>query len=204
MVLNNYRPWADKYLIPLATRFKGIHPNTFSLVALLAAAVAGVLFWQDLLLPAFVLVFVNSLLDALDGKVARLTKKLSKQGDFLDHVFDRYSDIFILLGIGFSSFCTQFVAFMAIIGVLMTSYMGTQIQASGAKRDYGGIMGRADRLVFLMLAVLIQGIHQAAQYFGLVAFNLPLLYWAMVVYAILHHFTAVQRFFRAWKTLGES
>lgn len=203
MVLNDYRPQADKYLIPIATRFKDIHPNTFSWLALLAAGIAGVLLWQDLLLVAFIFLFLNSLLDALDGKVARLTKNLTKQGDFLDHVIDRYSDVFILLGIGFSSFSTPFIGFMAIIGVLLTSYIGTQIQASGAKRDYGGLMGRADRLVFLMLAILLQGAHQLAEYFGLVGFRLPLLFWAMVLFAILNHLTAAQRFYRAWRTLGE-
>ena len=36
-------------------------------------------------------------------------------------------------------------------GVLMSSYLGTQAQAVGLKRNYGGILGRADRLVLLMV-----------------------------------------------------
>ncbi len=204
MVLNDYRPRADKYLVPLATRFKHVSPNTFSWLALLAAVVAAFFFWQNILIVAFVFLFLNSLFDALDGKVARLTNNLTKQGDFLDHVIDRYADVIILVGIGYSPHSTPFIAAVAIIGVLLTSYMGTQVQASGAKRDYGGIMGRADRLMFLMLAVFFQSIFQILEFFGLLTFTIPLLFWVMVVFAILHHFAAVQRFYRAWKTLGGS
>ncbi|MEF8832077.1 MAG: hypothetical protein V5A66_00990 [Candidatus Thermoplasmatota archaeon] len=32
----------------------------------------------------------------------------------------------------------------------MTSYMGTQADAVGVSRDYGGIAGRADRLLLLI------------------------------------------------------
>ena len=49
--------------------------------------------------------FFSSLFDALDGKVARITDSSSARGDLLDHVFDRYSDIFILGGITFSPYC---------------------------------------------------------------------------------------------------
>ena len=46
-----------------------------------------------------VLIFASGVFDALDGEVARRTKRESPRGDLLDHVLDRYADIAILLGI---------------------------------------------------------------------------------------------------------
>jgi CDP-diacylglycerol--glycerol-3-phosphate 3-phosphatidyltransferase/archaetidylinositol phosphate synthase len=40
----------------------------------------------------------------------------------------------------------------AVVGTLLTSYLGVQAQAVGVGRYYGGILGRADRLVIIMLA----------------------------------------------------
>jgi phosphatidylglycerophosphate synthase len=100
---------------------------------------------------AAVFVALNGLFDALDGKVARLSSKESKKGDFVDHVIDRYSDVFILSGIALGSFCPLWVGLMAIIGVMLASYMGTQAQALGLRREYRGILGRADRQLIVIL-----------------------------------------------------
>ena len=37
------------------------------------------------------------------------------------------------------------IGVFALTGVLMSSYLGTQAQAVGVGRYYGGILGRADR-----------------------------------------------------------
>jgi archaetidylinositol phosphate synthase len=105
---------------------------------------------------ASLFVFLNAGFDAVDGKVARLTNRASLRGDFMDHVTDRYADIFILGGIMLSPYCNTLLGALAIFGVLLTSYMGTQAQALGCGRDYSGILGRADRLVLLLIAPLIQ------------------------------------------------
>jgi len=95
------------------------------------------------------------------------------------------------------------LAFLALIGVLMTSYLGTQAMAVGAGRDYGGIMGRADRLVILMLFCVIQMIASAT---GLAVlkfddFTLNFIDFAMIIIAIGGNFTAIQRAVRAWRRL---
>ena len=63
----------------------------------------------------------------------------------LDHVFDRYSDIFIVLGMAFSIYGNVYLGLFAIIGILHTSYMGTQSQALGLKRNYSGIAEEYNR-----------------------------------------------------------
>ena len=110
-----------------------------------------------MLLPlASALVITSGFFDALDGKVARLTGRTSKRGDLLDHILDRYSDVVMIGAIAVSAWCNPYIGLLALTGVLLTSYMGTQAQAVGAGRLYSGLLGRADRLVLLCLAPLLE------------------------------------------------
>lgn len=206
MVLDSYRDKANRILLPVADRMKHVHPNTISWTAFLCAAFAGFFFWiGDITSLFFALVFLalNSFLDALDGMVAKITGKASMKGDFLDHVLDRYADIFIIGGILLSPSYNSTLALLALIGVMMTSYLGTQAMAVGAGRDYGGIMGRADRLVILMLFCVIQMVASAAGYYALDfgQFELNFIDIAMIVFAIGGNVTAIQRAVRVWRKL---
>ncbi len=158
MVLDSYRKNADKFLNPITEKFSGMNPNTVSVLSLAFAALGGIFYYLShyFLLLAFVFIILSALFDAPDGKIARLKNVSSKKGDMLDHVFDRYSDIFIVLGMAFSIYGNVYLGLFAIIGILLTSYMGTQSQALGLKRNYSGIAGRADRLVLIIIFSLVQ------------------------------------------------
>jgi len=188
----------------MALRLSHIHPDTFTWAAFLAAIGAGLCFLlsETLLLPGVLLVFFNALFDALDGKVAKVAGKASLRGDFLDHVLDRYADVFMLAGIAFGPFSGDLtLGLLAILGVLLASYMGTQAQAVGVGRDYTGLMGRADRLVVLLVAGLVQGFFAAGTELGLRPIAFTPLEWALVVFLVLGHATAVQRGVSAWRKL---
>ncbi len=207
MVLDAYRHLADAVLDPLAERFERVSPDAISWLALVCAFAAGGFFFLGggayLLLGAG-FVFLNALFDGLDGKVAKRTGRASSRGDFLDHVLDRYADVLMLGGLALGPYCPPWLGLLAIVGVLLTSYMGTQAQAVGAKRDYGGLLGRADRLVILVLAVLLQaGLDPgAAVRIGAGALTLTVLGWAMVLFAVLGNVTALQRAAATWRRLS--
>src|SRR2546426_11761828 len=83
--LDAYRHLADAVLDPIARRLSNVSPNALSASALVSAGFAGISFlfgggWP-LALGAF-FVFLNALLDALDGKVAKITGKASRRGGF--------------------------------------------------------------------------------------------------------------------------
>ena len=86
-----------------------------------------------------------------------------------------------------------------MLGVIFASYMGTQSQALGCERDYGGILGRADRLVILTIVPLIQFLAYVLLD-GKIWIFTPLEY-AMIWFAIAGHFTAIQRGLRTWERL---
>jgi CDP-diacylglycerol--glycerol-3-phosphate 3-phosphatidyltransferase len=213
MALNAFlRGFVDSSeLVKTTARFfaaRGISPNVLSLLSLFFAALAGLLFFLShkstsfnlLLLLAGVFVCLNAILDGLDGVVAREIGNASKQGDFLDHVIDRYSDMLIIGGIVFGGYVNWRIGVMAIIGVLLTSYMGTQAQAVGITRMYGGMLGRADRMVLIIGATFLMLIYPyQIPTSGLVSFSF--LGWALVIFAIIGNATALQRFVSIWRRL---
>jgi len=208
VVLDNYREVADVILVPLARRFATVSPNALSAAGLAAAALAGIAFlfrggWP--LVFGALFAFLNAVFDALDGKVAKMTGKASRRGDFLDHVLDRYADVLILGGITLGPFCSQWpwLGLLAIIGVLLTSYMGTQAQAVGAGRIYAGVLGRADRLVILFGAALLQAAYDpdSLVVLGIDPARYTVLAWTMAVFAVLGNLTAIQRAVATWRRL---
>ncbi len=136
---------------------------------------------------------MNGFFDAVDGKVAKLTGKASARGDFLDHALDRYADVVMVGGLALSSWCDLRIGFFAVVGILLTSYMGTQAQAVGCKRNYSGLLGRADRLVLLMSAPVIQ--HLLLYFYGVdLIYGFTLLECVLIYFAIMGNLTAIQRF----------
>ncbi len=187
---------------------RGISPNFLSLLSVSCAALAGFFFFLSgtstsftlLLALAGVFVCLNALLDALDGVVARECGNASKKGDFLDHVIDRYADMFIIGGIVFGRYASWEIGVLAIIGVLLASYMGTQAQAVGLSRVYGGVMGRADRIVLILGATVLTLIYPyPLPSSGVMSYTF--LGWVLVIFAVLGNATALQRFVYTWKRL---
>ncbi len=204
MVLDSYRGTADKFLIPLSKPFMNINPNTISLFSLIFAGLTGLLFYLGgvLILASFVTLLLSALFDAIDGKVARMRNLSSKRGDLMDHVLDRYSDILIMLGFVFSIHAQMWIGLLAIIGVLLTSYLGVQSQALGLRRNYSGILGRAERLVLMLIFILLQFfIAYHAVLYGILITPINIL---LIWFAIAGNITAVMRFRDTYSALGPS
>ncbi len=198
MVLNKYRKNVDSILTKISRPFMGMHPNTITLISLVISFLAAISFYLSWINPyylfmAFVFILLSSIMDAIDGKVARIMGIASKKGDFLDHLIDRYADMIMIIGIALSPYSTPLIGLFSLSGIFMTSYVGTQAQAVGLKRIYGGILGRADRLVILMLLPLVQ-FFWWGYYFSVSS-------WVLIIFAIFGHITALQRIFYAWKAI---
>ncbi|HEV2166197.1 MAG TPA: CDP-alcohol phosphatidyltransferase family protein, partial [Thermoplasmata archaeon] len=110
MVLEGYRGWSAPYLERLARPFLRVPPAKLSWVSLGLSALAGVLAavsrWTTpiLFLAVAAGVFASGVFDVLDGEVARRTGRAGPKGDLLDHVLDRYADLFVLVGIAVSGY----------------------------------------------------------------------------------------------------
>jgi archaetidylinositol phosphate synthase len=202
MTLDRLRPLADRLLRPFvagAARI-GITPNAVSVIAFLLAAAAAVCFYLAsddplLYLLGAVLVFLNGWLDLLDGALARELAVDSRAGDLLDHVLDRYADIVIIVGLA-GGLDEWVLGIAAVTGVLMTSYLGTQAQAVNLDRVYGGLLGRADRLALVGVTTGVAAfLPRSLGPFTLVG-------WLLVVFAVVGHLTALQRFYYSMRALA--
>ena len=210
MVLDSKRSQVDFALTPVAKRLINVNPNTLSWIGLILALVSGVLMYLSydtriLLIVGAVVVIVSGYFDAIDGKVAKLSGKASKKGDYLDHVFDRYADVFMIGGVAVSAWCNPYLGMLALVGVLLTSYMGTQAQAVGAPRLYVGLLGRADRVVLSTLFPIIQYVACALGYgwIEVGGFSISWMEIMIAYFAIVGNLTAVQRVIITWRNMSK-
>lgn len=224
-MLEKRRAWATARMGVIASPFEGWSPNTLSWSSFGLSCGAGLFFvllrfvspssyWVPVLFfEAASCVFVGGVFDALDGYVARKRGLASKQGDFLDHVLDRYSDVVILLGVTFSAWANPYLALVALVSLLISSYLGTQAQAVTGQRMYGGLLGRADRIVLVSLFALALFGATTWNLFAPVPDRLPLTWtWLGVVlgpldllliyFIVAGQITSLYRARRTWNTLA--
>lgn len=161
------------------------------------------------------LILFAGLFDMLDGQVARLGKMSSSFGALLDSVLDRYSELFMFLGICYylishHYFMSSLFAFIGLIGSMMVSYTRARAEGLGIECK-GGLMQRPERIVLIGTSALLCGI--IAQYIGgdyklyvkgiryhvfetMSIFTLPI-----TVLAVLTNITAYRRLMDAKKAL---
>ena len=127
-------------------------------------------------------------------------------------MFDRYADVFMIGGIAVSGWCDPYLGLLAIVGTLLTSYMGTQAQAVGAPRLYAGLLGRADRVVLSTLFPILQYIFLFVANGDFAYFTITIgdwvhdLYWLeimMLWFAVVGNITAIQRAIVTWNNMSK-
>ena len=179
----------------LATRSIGglartrVTPNALTASGVTLCAVASVLVYfeyrHELLffwLGAVVFV-IGSILDILDGALARRSGKGTPFGAFLDSTTDRVSEGFMLGAIALvfhrdgNEIALAF-AFAAVAGSFLVSYTRARAEALGLKGDVG-IGSRAERVVVITA--------------GLVLAPWGLLQWAIYLLTVTAWFTVLQR-----------
>jgi len=144
-------------------------------------------------LAAFVFV-VGSLLDILDGALARAGGKTTPFGAFIDSTTDRISEGFVLgaaaLVLAREGTTWGIAAvFVALTGSFLVSYTRARAEALGLDGK-AGLMGRAERVVLLAAVILLSP-------FG----ALP---WGIAVLAALTAFTVGQRILSVHRQLASA
>lgn len=135
-----------------------VHPDLITFSAFFVSAFGGVSLWISsqpgllwLLCTTPFVALVRTMLNALDGMVAKQTGLARPWGEVLNEVFDRLSDIAIFAGLAFSRLCNGPLLTASLIAVLLSSYLGVLSKAAGGQRQFGGLMGKADRMILFGL-----------------------------------------------------
>ncbi|WP_373802200.1 CDP-alcohol phosphatidyltransferase family protein [Bacteroides heparinolyticus] len=111
------------------------------------------------------IVLFAGLFDMLDGRVARVGNMSTTFGALYDSVLDRYSELVTYFGICFflfvaGEFAYAIVAFVALIGSLMVSYVRARAEGLGIECKVG-LMQRPERVVLTALGALFCGIFES-------------------------------------------
>lgn len=136
---------------------------------------------------------VGSVLDALDGPLARLQGKASIRGAFIDTMSDRFGEVAIFAGLAFSLRDDETGLMLCLFGLafsLLTPYVRAKAESWGAE-GRGGWMGRAERMLLVLVGVGVS---------GLVGGN-KVLFPALWLFVSLSGFTVAQRIRRTWQQL---
>ncbi len=167
-----------------------VTPNQMTWAAFGIALMSFVSFILGHNIIAGILVQLSSIVDGIDGSLARLKGMTSEFGGFLDSVLDRYADIFIVLGLTVWSLSHEtypgiwIAGFLAIAGTICISYTRARISSNHRHFFDKGLKSLASRDIRLFLIMLGAVIGQA--YFSLIAIaaltNLVVFYRLIFMY----------------------
>jgi archaetidylinositol phosphate synthase len=157
MVISQIREPLTRIVQPVIIFFAklGLHPTVFTVIGLLLSISTGIFLALDNFLVAFILIWFGGAMDFIDGGVARYRKLDSKQGSFLDSIFDRISDVCVFGGIIFSRQVDAITGITMVAASLLISYIRAKGESVGVKKMAMGIMERAERWLVLMVLMFV-------------------------------------------------
>jgi archaetidylinositol phosphate synthase len=162
----------------------GVTPNGLTGAALASGLGAALLFYRDHGWWAYVVVLLSGLLDAVDGRVARMGPGPTPWGGVLDLICDRIVEASILLGIAVPHpnwhLPALVVAATWYVNISVFLAVGAASNRNSAKViDYPpGLLERSELLIFAFIVVAFPVLVPAVAY----------------IYAVLEVITAAQRF----------
>ena len=184
-----WRSSFEKGMRPLGAQIRrtGITANHLTVTGLVMAVAAAVTIANGWLRAGLLLLVLTAVPDVLDGAVAKASGTASPRGAFFDSVIDRVSDALLLGGIAWYLDSTQpgrvaMLPLAVLAASMLVSYERAKAESLGFDAR-GGLMERAERLLFLGFGLLFESL------------LVPVL-WVMLVLTV---FTAVQRFVKVWR-----
>lgn len=183
-------------LAPVVRLAMALHltPNTITVIGLLITLVASVLVASGWLILGAAILTAGSLLDAVDGALARATGGGTAFGSFLDSTLDRAGESILYTGIGVWLLRTQpdpvlpmLALMVALAGSFLVSYAHARAQGIGLAADVG-LAPRTERLVLVIAGVALAGL-------GIVIG----LYAILAILATLTVATVIQRIRHVWR-----
>jgi len=131
-------------------------PNQVSVSALFIAVGAAALLIAGRNIEGAVLIQVSSIVDGVDGDLARAKAMASTFGGLFDAVLDRYADAAIAGGMAWYAYKHEdwpaplVLGFAAAVGFLLVSYSRARLETEGGRYTAADLLGVASRDVRLL------------------------------------------------------
>jgi archaetidylinositol phosphate synthase len=192
-LLNRFR----EKLIPITTLLGnnfgslGLSPTFWSMIGFAFAILSSIFFGltnflnqQGIEFPsqifASILLLISGFFDIVDGSVARVMKKSTTKGAFLDSNFDKISEALIFIGIAIGGLSNPILAMIALSTSILVSYLRARAESLDIDLKGVGIGERAERLLILSICGFIP-ISGSIQ-------------WGVIIIILISGFSFLQRF----------
>ncbi len=163
-------------------------PNQVSVIAFAMACGALALLAMGRNIEAGVAIQASSIVDGVDGDLARAKNMASKFGGLFDAVLDRFADAAIAGGMAWWALSHEawpgalVVGFAATVGFLLVSYSRARLETVGGMEAASELLGLASRDVRLFLLAIGAAAGQC--------------WWALAIVAGLSYATVAWRLWR--------
>jgi len=174
-------------------------PNTITVIGLLITVAASALVAGGWLLVGAAVLTAGSLLDAVDGALARAQGGGTEFGSFLDSTLDRASEAILYVGIAvwFMSALDDpmlpvLAVFVALAGSFLVSYARARAEGIGLEASVG-LAPRTERLVLVIAGIALAGLGFTQVLIGI-----------LFLIAGLTVVTVAQRIWHVWRLSQET
>ena len=191
-MLNRFR----EKITPITTRIGnnfgslGLSPTFWSMIGFAFAILSSIFFgltnflnqqglefpWQVI---ASIMLLISGFFDIVDGSVARVMKKTTTRGAFLDSNLDKVSEAIIFIAIAIGGLSNPILAMIALSTSLLVSYLRARAESLGIELKGVGVGERAERLLILAICGLIP-ISGSIQ-------------WGIIIIILISAFSFIQR-----------
>lgn len=159
-----------------------LEPNQVTLLSFFLGILSGFIFYYRMFIPGLIVLFISEILDCADGDLARLKKKVSKKGEFVDSFLDRIVEAFVIYGLILTNPSQlMLIGTLALVWSILVSYARSKAEVIGIKCDIG-VGSRDIRVCILMLSVLFAPFYPDSLYYGFV------IILALSVITVIHRF----------------
>jgi len=199
-LLNRFR----EKITPITTRIGnnfgslGLSPTFWSMIGFAFAILSSIFFgitnflnqqglefpWQVI---ASIMLLISGFFDIVDGSVARVMKKTTTRGAFLDSNFDKVSEALIFIAIAIGGLSNPILAMIALSTSILVSYLRARAESLGIELKGIGVGERAERLLILAICGLIP-ISGSIQ-------------WGVLIIILISAFSFIQRFMYVLKRI---
>ena len=179
-----------------------VTPNQISAFTIIPSLLTFISYYLGNFVLGGILTQIVSIIDGVDGEIARVKNLSSRIGGVIDSVFDRLAEILICLGIGFGSSMVKGnplawpFTFIGLTGFLMDTYIAELVKARMNKPLYDAIKGLERKLRFSlsdrglkMLIICISSILGAPEFGVLIVGVISIIYaftkfllWLRILY----------------------
>jgi archaetidylinositol phosphate synthase len=173
----------------------GFSPNFWTMWGLISSITSALIYgaaapsvglqWHYATMLGGTLLLISGFFDIVDGTVAKIAKRSSKKGSFLDSTFDKMSEVAVFSGLAIGNLAEPILCMIALSLSLLVSYIRARAESLGVDLKGIGIGERAERLLILAIIGMIP-IAGAMQ-------------WAVAIVSIIAGITIIQRMIVSYK-----